>query len=77
MSAASGPGGDDEWERRLAPHEVHYVLFFNSEETGRMWAAKHANTFLLTVTEAYEVGTLTNKANFGEALAGSPRSGLR
>lgn len=47
----------------------HYILFFSSEEAGTKWTAEHKNTFLLSVEEAYEVGRLTNRANFGDALA--------
>jgi len=46
----------------------HYVLFFNSEESGNKWIANHENTFLLTLHDAYEVGRLTNRATFGAAL---------
>ena len=47
----------------------HYMLFFISEEAGTKWTAEHKNTFLLSVEEASEVGRLTNRANFGDALA--------
>lgn len=50
----------------------HYVLFFASEDAGAVWTAKHANTFLLSVEDAFEVGRLTNRANFGSALQREP-----
>ena len=46
----------------------HYVLFFASEDAGAEWTAKHDNTFLLSVEDAFEIGRLTNRANFGSAL---------
>ncbi len=46
----------------------HYVLFFNSEDSGNEWIANHKDTFLLTVDEAHEIGRATNKAMFGAAL---------
>ena len=46
----------------------HYVLFFNSEESGNEWIANHKDTFLLTLDEAHEIGRVTNKATFGAAL---------
>ena len=46
----------------------HYVLFFNSEESGNKWIADHKDTFLLTLDEAHEIGRVTNEATFGAAL---------
>ncbi len=49
----------------------HFVLFFNSPESGTTWIAKHPNTFLLSLEDAFEVGRLTNRAKFGDVLAKS------
>jgi len=46
----------------------HYVLFFNSEESGNKWIANHKDMFLLTLDEAHEIGRVTNKATFEAAL---------
>ncbi len=46
----------------------HYVLFFNSEESGNKWLANHKDTVLLTLDEAREIGRVTNEATFGAAL---------
>ncbi len=46
----------------------HYVLFFNSEESGNQWIANHKDTVLLTLDEAHEIGRVTNEATFGAAL---------
>jgi len=46
----------------------HYVLFFNSEESGNEWIANHKDTFLLTLDEAHDIGRVTNEATFGAAL---------
>ncbi len=46
----------------------HYILFFNSEESGNKWLANHKDTVLLTLDEAREIGRVTNEATFGAAL---------
>ena len=38
----------------------HSVLFFASEETGAAWIAKHPDTTLLSVADAFEVGRALN-----------------
>ncbi len=43
-------------------------LFFSSEESGNNWIANHENTFLLILDQAHEIGRLTDKATFGDAL---------
>lgn len=47
----------------------HFVHFFGSPETAAQWTAERKNTFLLSVAEAFELGRLTNRRNFGKALA--------
>ncbi len=42
----------------------HFVHFFVSEEAGSRWVSEHEGTFLLSVEEAFELGRLTNAANF-------------
>lgn len=39
----------------------HKVLFFTSEESGQKWVAEHDGTTLLTVGEAFQVGSHTPK----------------
>jgi alkylmercury lyase len=53
----------------------HYVHFFASEATGERWIEEHPGTFLLTVDEAFEVGTRSWRALFRDALADSPAAG--
>src|SRR5690348_2840649 len=43
----------------------HFVHFFGSPETAAQWTAKRKTTFLLSVAEAFELGRLTNRRNFG------------
>ncbi len=43
-------------------------LFFSSEESGNKWTANHENTFLFILDQAHEIGRLTDKATFGDAL---------
>lgn len=48
----------------------HFVHFFASEEAGAKWVSEHPGTYLLSLDEAFELGRLTNEANFKHALAG-------
>ncbi len=47
----------------------HFVHFFGSPETAAQWTAERKKTLLLLVAEAFELGRLTNRHNFGKALA--------
>lgn len=46
----------------------HKVLFFASEESGRKWVAEHAGTTLLTVEEAFEVGSFAPKYTYPDVF---------
>lgn len=46
----------------------HKVLFFASEESGRKWVAEHEGTTLLTVEEAFEVGSFAPKYTYPDVL---------
>lgn len=46
----------------------HKVLFFASEESGRMWVAEHEGTTLLTVEEAFEVGSFAPKYTYPDVF---------
>ena len=46
----------------------HYVLFFASEDAGRRWTSEHANTFLMSIEEGFELGRLTNRGKYGAVL---------
>ena len=43
----------------------HYVQFFATPEAGQTRTAAHADTFLLSVEDAYRLGQLTNAGFFG------------
>ena len=46
----------------------HYVHFFSSERTARPWLARHTDSFLLSLEEAYELGHRVNRARYGDSL---------
>ena len=46
----------------------HKVLFFTSEESGRKWVAEHEGTTLLSVGEAFQVGSLAPKYVYPEVF---------
>lgn len=48
----------------------HFVHFFVDREAGERWVAAHEGTFLLPLDEAFELGRLTNAANFPRAFGG-------
>lgn len=50
----------------------HRVLFFTSEESGRKWVAEHEGTTLLTVGEAFQVGSFAPKFVYPDVF-GQPK----
>ena len=46
----------------------HFVHFFASPGDARAWLADHAQIFLLSVEDAFELGRLTNRLVYGDAL---------
>lgn len=46
----------------------HKVLFFTSEESGRKWVGQHEGTTLLTVGEAFRVGSFAPKYVYPEVF---------
>ncbi len=49
-----------------------YVQFFASRDAGDEWSRRNAGTFLLTVSEAFELGRRKNASQFGDILEQSP-----
>jgi alkylmercury lyase len=47
-----------------------FVHFFASPEAAETWTAQNPGSFVISVAEGFEVGRLTNAAQFGQALAG-------
>jgi alkylmercury lyase len=47
----------------------HFVFFFTSREAHEHWAAKHPDTFLLSLDEAFALAKRLNARNFGLAMA--------
>jgi alkylmercury lyase len=48
-----------------------FVHFFASPEAGERWTARHPGCFVISIAEGFEIGRLTNDAQFGEALHGA------
>jgi alkylmercury lyase len=46
-----------------------FVHFFASPEAAETWTAEHPGSFVISVAEGFEVGRITNAAQFGQALA--------
>ncbi|MCH7716061.1 MAG: hypothetical protein IH876_08030, partial [Gemmatimonadetes bacterium] len=45
-----------------------YVHFFASRDAGDEWTRRNEGTFLLTVSEAFELGRRKNGSQFGDML---------
>ena len=61
--APNGPFSHDVVERFC-----HYVHFFATETTGERWVAEHPGTYLLSVDDAFELGTRFRSSLFGHAI---------
>lgn len=46
----------------------HYIFFFASRVSGERWTAKHPDTFLCTLDDAFALARRLNAANFGSKL---------
>ena len=49
-----------------------YVHFFASRDAGDEWTQRNEETFLLTVSDAFELGRRKNASQFGDMLKESP-----
>src|SRR5579883_3339443 len=47
----------------------HYVFFFSSRRSGERWIAKHPDTFLYSLDQAFALAKRLNARNFGPELA--------
>lgn len=56
---------DEPWADDVITSFCHYVLFFSSPEAGARWVAEHPGTFVLTLTEAFELGRRVDLYRFG------------
>ncbi len=84
ISLAVGPGGVQDasppaavvsfltprtsFDQDVIVNFCHFIHFFASEESGAKWVAAHPGTFLLSLDDAFALGRLTNRRNFGDAL---------
>lgn len=59
---------ETEFDANVIQNFCHFVHFFASPQDGEPWTAKHPDTFLLSVEDAYHLGQLTNRAVFGAVL---------
>ncbi len=46
----------------------HFIFFFAGRESGERWTAQNPGTFLMTLSEGFELGRLKNEARFGDSL---------
>jgi alkylmercury lyase len=47
----------------------HYIFFFSSRASGERWVAKHPDTFLYSLDDAFALAKRLNARNFGTELA--------
>ena len=47
----------------------HFVFFFASQASGERWVAKHPDTFLYSLDDAFALAKRLNARNFGQELA--------
>jgi alkylmercury lyase len=47
----------------------HFIFFFSSPSSGERWVAKHPDTFLCSVDDAFVLAKRLNARNFGPELA--------
>jgi len=59
----------DAFDHTVITSFCHFVHFFPSPEAGAEWVAEHPETFLLSVSEAHELGQIVNRRRFGAGLA--------
>jgi alkylmercury lyase len=52
----------------------HFVFFFSSRASGERWVAKHPDTFLYSLDDAFALAKRLNARNFGPVLAERARS---
>ena len=46
----------------------HFIYFFSSRDAGEQWTSAHPGTFLLSLGEAFDLGSRVNHVNFPTAL---------
>ena len=56
-------------ERNLIETFCCHVHFFASPEAGKQWVGDHRGAFLLSLTDAWQIGTRKNAAQYSVALA--------
>jgi alkylmercury lyase len=52
----------------------HFIFFFSSRSSGERWVAKHPDTFLCSLDDAFALAKRHNARNFGPELARRARS---
>ena len=58
-------GGDSE---NVQASFCHFIYFFSSGDAADEWIAEHPETFKLSIIEAFELGKIKNKIQYGDAL---------
>ncbi|MGH7073457.1 MAG: organomercurial lyase, partial [Stellaceae bacterium] len=69
VSAVRAGGWDLSTVERLMASSCHHIFFFASRQSGERWQAKHPETLLLSLDEAFALGKRSNAHLFGAALA--------
>lgn len=59
-----------EWVRKFC----HFIYFFASRKAAEDWTKAHAGTFVLPLTDAFELGRLHNSEHFGTVLSARHRT---
>lgn len=64
----------DEGAANVMAKFCHFVFFFASRVSGERWVAKHPDTFLFSLDDAFALAKRLNARNFGSVLAERARS---
>jgi len=59
---------DAEFSHDVIVSFCHHVLFFRSEDAGKLWTATRPDAFLLTLEQGFELGRLVVEAKYGQTL---------
>ena len=60
---------------RVIANFCHHVFFLASPEVGKTWAARHEDSFILSLDQAFELGRRKNAAQFRDVLVGKASAG--
>jgi len=58
----------DDFNNDITASFCHFVFFFANHDAGEQWCAEHPNTFLLSLDDAFSVGTRMNAVRYNLTL---------